>query len=45
LKKAFRLATMSFPAFSGVFPKFIAAAAAEPDEIPFYNKRTNEIIC
>ena len=25
---------MSFPAFSGLFPNFIAAAAAAPDEIP-----------
>jgi len=25
---------MSFPAFSGLFPTFIAAAVAAPDEIP-----------
>jgi hypothetical protein len=25
---------MSFPAFSGLFPIFIAAAVAAPDEIP-----------
>ena len=29
---------MSFPAFSGLFPTFIAAAAAAPDEIPTCNK-------
>jgi hypothetical protein len=34
LKKAFRLTTMSFPAFSGLLPNFIEAAAAAPDEIP-----------
>jgi len=36
--KAFRLTTMSFPAFSGLFPNFIAAAAAAPDEIPTCKK-------
>ena len=36
--KAIRLTTMSFPAFSGLFPTFIAAAAAAPDEIPTCNK-------
>ncbi len=29
---------MSFPAFSGLLPRFIAAAAAAPDEIPTCNK-------
>jgi hypothetical protein len=38
LKKAVRLTTMSFPAFSGLLPRFIAAAAAAPDEIPTCNK-------
>lgn len=37
-RKAIRLTTMSFPAFSSLFPTFIAAAAAAPDEIPTYNK-------
>jgi hypothetical protein len=34
LKKTITLTTMSFPAFSGLFATFIAAAAAAPDEIP-----------
>jgi len=34
---------MSFPAFSGLFPNFMAAAAAAPDEIPIC-KRSNNII-
>ena len=34
LKKKITLTTMSFPAFSGLFATFIAAAAAAPDEIP-----------
>ena len=39
LKKAIRLTTISFPSFSGLFPTFIAAAAAAPDEIPTWNKQ------
>ena len=38
MKKEIRLTTMSFPSFSGLFPTFIAAAAAAPDEIPTWNK-------
>jgi len=34
LKKKITLTAMSFPAFSGLFATFIAAAAAAPDEIP-----------
>ena len=34
LKKALGLTAISFPAFSGLFANFIAAAAAAPDEIP-----------
>jgi hypothetical protein len=30
----FLLTAISFPAFSGLFATFIAAAAAAPDEIP-----------
>lgn len=38
-----KLTTISFPAFSGFFPNFMAAAAAAPDEIPIC-KRSNYII-
>lgn len=33
-----QLTTMSFPAFSGLFAIFIAAAAAAPDDIPTCKK-------
>jgi hypothetical protein len=29
---------MSFPAFSGLFPNFMAAAVAAPDEIPIFKR-------
>lgn len=29
---------ISFPAFSGLFPTFIAAAAAAPEEIPTFKE-------
>ena len=35
-RRANDLTTMSFPAFSGLFAIFIAAAAAAPDEGPTY---------
>ena len=31
---------MSFPAFSGLFPNFIAAAVAAPDEIPICKRQS-----
>lgn len=32
-----QLTTMSWPAFSGLFANFMAAAAAAPDDIPTCN--------
>ena len=36
-----KLTTMSFPAFSCLFPSFIAAAAAAPDEIPICKRHSH----
>ena len=35
------LTVISFPAFSGLLPKLIAAAAAAPDEIPTWRQARN----
>jgi len=35
------LTAISFPAFSGLFPTVIAAAAAAPEEMPTWNPNKN----